>query len=166
MDPPARWTKCGTCEKQIAIDAEACPACGAVNKYVHPCVARFIEELARFGEMPRFTVTHDKFLVVGLMENPKTTKSLKTMHIGSVIALAAIVLCCVDFALAVTVMLIATAFCAFGQIRGGVDTNTNLRFQADFSSGTLRWFSDDDKLWAPVKAFFTEADQAMEAAKR
>jgi len=161
MEPAAKWTTCGTCEKQIAIDAATCPACGALNKYVHPCVARFMNEEVRFAEMPRFAATHDKFRVMGQMDNPKTTKSLKTMQIGLIVGLVAIVLCFLDMGWGVSMMLIAVGIGAFGQIRGGVDTNTQLRFQADFSSGRLNWLSDDDKIWAPVKAFFMEVDQTL-----
>lgn len=137
---------CSACSHSIAFNAEACPSCGAQNTFVHPGVQAFLSAADRLPM--RFQYRYTGLYVAGETTDPQS----KILAVGGVVtALMALSMPAVFvfdasqsfLYVSVVAMALIVAIAPFVRTRGK-------RFTADFSSGELAWWSDDDKFWLPV----------------
>ena len=151
--PVPKLIPCSTCSHSIAFSADACPACGAQNTYVHPGVQAF---LAAADQLPvRFRYHHTRLAVTGETADPQSKVLAISGVLMSAMALSMAAVFFFDAAtrwltVSVVAMALLAAVAPFLRNRGK-------RFTADFSSGALEWQSDDDKFWLPVWRVFSGA---------
>lgn len=137
---------CSTCSHPIAFNAEACPSCGAQNTFVHPGVQAF---LAAADRLPmRFQYRYTGLRIAGETADPQSKLFAVAGVIMAIMALSIAAVFVFDASMtflfvSVVAMALLVAVAPFVRSRGK-------RFTADFSSGELAWWSDDDKLWLPV----------------
>jgi hypothetical protein len=144
---------CTTCGRQIALDASTCPGCGARNTWVHPVIKAFIDNAGNL-EVPPFTFVHAATQVNGTCETNKTRSTFQLMHVGLVFGFIALLALFISPALSAVLTVICVALVILGMIIQGPSNQFHTSFTADFSSGSLKWSSDNDQHWAPVRAFF------------
>jgi len=144
--PVPKLIPCSTCSHSLAFSADACPACGAQNTYVHPGVQAF---LAAANELPvRFRYHHSRLAVVGETADPQS----KVLAVVGVLMSVMVVSMAAGFFFEVATKWLVVSGVAMALLGAVVPflRNRGKRFTADFSSGTLEWQSDDDKFWLPV----------------
>ncbi|HQP88857.1 MAG TPA: hypothetical protein PLL76_21590 [Thermoanaerobaculia bacterium] len=151
--PLSKLISCSACSHSIAFNAETCPSCGAQNTFVHPGVQAFLSAADRLPM--RFQYRYTGLRIVGETADPQS----KILAVGGVVTAMMALSIAAVFVLgasttflfgSVVAMALLVAVAPFVKSRGK-------RFTADFSSGELAWWSDDDKFWLPVWRVLSDA---------
>ncbi len=158
---------CNTCQRQIAATANACPGCGAANRWVHPEIERFNVQAGKLETKSPFKYDHTNTWIRGYA----TVKRQKPQAIVGGWCL--IILGVVPFGLWCLGLLqrhpeAALASLAFIPLGIGLliaagfmkDLPEDVKFQVDLATTPPTWQSNDDEFWKPVKEFFLSPNRA------
>lgn len=149
---------CGMCGATIAKTANACPTCGAPNRWIHPQVERFIENAQQFRTPAEFQYQCDRETVSG-----RAMVQRGSFHLGSKLLIAGILLTAIGGAtrlgpIAIGIggpmALIGLVMSAVGAMSPMKESDTVVRFSIDFSGPTHVWRSTDDEFFGAIKRFY------------
>jgi hypothetical protein len=135
------FTACTDCGHMLSTRATRCPACGAVNGWLHPRIQEFINASDQFRHLPPFKIEAHGYSLVGTAEAQHTEVGGKIdlpkswSDIGDLL-LAEIGETGIQAALANVT---------------GSDAHS---FYLDLDQETPLWGSTDDYYWRDVKKFF------------
>src|ERR1700744_2185676 len=62
---PVNLIPCASCSHRIAPVAKVCPKCGAPNRWVHPEIQRFLDNLGEFEHLPSFDYSLEAYKLQG-----------------------------------------------------------------------------------------------------
>jgi hypothetical protein len=130
---------CKTCSGQLAALADACPACGAPNDWVHEDIRRFISEGPKIATTKSFNYSNTKTTLTG---QTASRSPVWAWALGAVVFLAAMVGFFM-WGIWATLLLGALA---------GLVIKLPARpdyFQADLQART--WTSSNERFWRPVR---------------
>lgn len=144
-DTDTLLTPCHACARMIAKTANVCPGCGALNNWVHPEIARFMNAYYNsyhFSHLPPFEIEHDKDYLYGYdVKSYKRAESNHNMFSG----------------LSILTPLNLTGLFTQAVIQGGVTalTQTKIKyFRISFKATPPVWETSDVRHWKTVLDFF------------
>jgi hypothetical protein len=160
-----RLIRCNTCGRDIAVTAEACPKCGALNTWVHPEIQRFLASTQMFNHLPAFRYFSGRFTLEGEAEVKRG--QMAVLNYSSK-AIAAGVLCLILGAVGSVVspilillaiigpVVIVVGYClaATGMLQQEKATDLQVKFLVDFNCTPPKWWFNDDEYWREIKDFF------------
>jgi len=145
----------------MAVTANACPACGAANTWVHPEIVRFNQQIDRFQlKAPAQFYSSSTFVhgnaTVKREKLQNTLGGCSLIEIGIAPFLLSyigffkkqpdvVLYCLLLIPLGIGVLLYA----AFQK-----DLPEDVKFEVYLTESPPRWQSNDDEFWKPVKDFF------------
>jgi hypothetical protein len=145
---------CFTCSKDIAINAESCPGCGAKNTYVHPKIKEFIDKSSTFNFESPLKIKHTGTVlnvnVSGQRDRVEAISGLLFVLFPLTIFLN-FVLFESDAIYHLGTLMMALAFIT---LIGSMFTPEGDKFEIDFSEpDSPVWKSSNDEFWDKVKIF-------------
>lgn len=145
----------------MAVTANACPACGAANTWVHPDIVRFNQEKHKLQLKVPAQVYSSSTYAFG----NATVKRQKQQNILGgwsliVIGIAPLLLSYIGFfkkqpdVVLYSLLLMPLGIGVLIYTAFQKDLPEDVKFEVDLTETPPRWQSNDDEFWKPVKEFF------------
>ncbi|MBL8822292.1 MAG: DUF3784 domain-containing protein [Planctomycetia bacterium] len=154
---------CETCQKSMAVTANACPACGAANTWVHPDIVRFNQEKHKLQlKAPAQVYTSSTYAFGNATVKRQKQQNIVGGWSVMVIGIAPFLLSYIGFfknhpdmvlysLLFIPLGIGVLIYAAFQK-----DLPEDVKFEVHLTESPPRWQSNDDEFWKPVKDFFVK----------